>query len=166
MKKMLYCCNVDESSLQGNKYTDMVKDLAKKEKAEVVIICGKLESEIAGLETQVERDEFLQSAGIEESGLTKLIRSAYKLLDLKTYFTAGEKEVRAWTFPDGFKAPQAAGIIHTDFERGFIRAEVYHCDDLFHYGSEVKVKEAGKFRVEGKEYVVKDGDVMHFRFNV
>jgi len=166
MKKMLYCCNVDENSLNGNKYTQMVDELAKKEKAEVVIICGKLESEIASLETQAERDEFLQSAGIEESGLTKLIRSAYKLLDLKTYFTAGEKEVRAWTFPEGYKAPQAAGIIHTDFERGFIRAEVYHCDDLFHYGTEAKVKEAGKFRVEGKEYTVKDGDVMHFRFNV
>ncbi len=166
MKKMLYCCNVDENSLNGNKYTQMVDELAKKEKAEVVIICGKLESEIASLETQAERDEFLQSAGIEESGLTKLIRSAYKLLDLKTYFTAGEKEVRAWTFPEGYKAPQAAGIIHTDFERGFIRAEVYHCDDLFHFGTEGKVKEAGKFRVEGKEYTVKDGDVMHFRFNV
>ncbi len=166
MKKMLYCCNVDESSLNGNKYTQTVQDLANKEKAEVVIICGKLESEIASLETQVERDEFLQSAGIEESGLTKLIRSAYKLLDLKTYFTAGEKEVRAWTFPDGYKAPQAAGVIHTDFERGFIRAEVYHCDDLFHLGAEQKVKEAGKFRVEGKEYLVKDGDIMHFRFNV
>lgn len=166
MKKMLYCCNVDENSLNGNKYTKMVDELAQKEKAEVIIICGKLESEIASLETQIERDEFLQSAGIEESGLTKLIRSAYKLLDMKTYFTAGEKEVRAWTFPDGYKAPQAAGVIHTDFERGFIRAEVYHCDDLFHYGAESKVKEAGKFRVEGKEYIVKDGDVMHFRFNV
>lgn len=166
MKQMLYCCNVDETALAGNKYTQMVQELANKEKAEVVIICGKLESEIASLETQVERDEFLSSAGIEESGLTKLIRSAYKLLGLKTYFTAGEKEVRAWTFPEGYKAPQTAGIIHTDFERGFIRAEVYHCDDLFHFGSETKVKEAGKFRVEGKEYVVKDGDVMHFRFNV
>ena len=166
MKKMLYCCNVDENSMNGNAYTKKVEDLAKKEKAEMVIICGKLESEIASLETQVERDEFLESAGIKESGLSRLIKSGYKLLDLKTYFTAGEKEVRAWTFPDGYKAPQAAGVIHTDFEKGFIRAEVFHCDDLFHYGSEAKVKEAGKFRVEGKEYVVKDGDIMHFRFNV
>jgi len=166
MKQMLYCCNVDENSLAGNKFTKLVQELADKEKAEVVIICGKLESEIASLETQIERDEFLSSAGIAESGLTKLIRSAYKLLGLKTYFTAGEKEVRAWTFPDGYKAPQTAGVIHTDFERGFIRAEVYHCEDLFSYGSEAKIKEAGKFRVEGKEYVVKDGDVMHFRFNV
>jgi GTP-binding protein YchF len=166
MKKMLYCCNVDENSLGGNSLTAKVQEIADKEKAEVVIICGKLESEIASLETQVERDEFLKSAGIEESGLTKLIRSAYKLLGLKTYFTAGEKEVRAWTFPGGYKAPQAAGIIHTDFERGFIRAETYHCEDLFHFGSELKVREAGKFRVEGKDYAVKDGDVMHFRFNV
>lgn len=166
MKKMLYCCNVDEGSLSGNAHTKKVEELAKKENAGVVIICGKLESEIASLETQAERDEFLKSVGIEESGLTKLIKAAYKLLGLKTYFTAGEKEVRAWTFPDGYKAPQAAGIIHSDFERGFIRAETYNCEDLFQYGSELKVREAGKFRIEGKEYLVKDGDVMHFRFNV
>jgi GTP-binding protein YchF len=166
LKKMLYCCNVDENSLEGNAHTAKVMEQAAKEHAEVVIICGKLESEIAALETQVERDEFLASAGIKESGLSQLIRAGYKLLELRTYFTAGVKEVRAWTFAEGYKAPQCAGIIHTDFEKGFIRAEVYHCDDLFHYGSELKLKEAGKLRVEGKEYLVKDGDVMHFRFNV
>lgn len=166
MKKVLYCCNVDENSLAGNEYTKLVSEFAKKENSEVIIICGSLESEIAALETQAERDEFLQSAGIEESGLSKLIRSGHHLLELKTYFTAGEKEVRAWTFIAGTKAPQAAAIIHTDFERGFIKAEVYNCNDLFQYGSEQKVKEAGKFRVEGKEYVVQDGDIMHFRFNV
>lgn len=165
-KKVMYCCNVDENSLAGNKYTELVKNYAAKEGSEVIIVSGKLESEIAALETQVERDEFLASAGIKESGLTKMIRAGYKLLGLKTYFTAGEKEVRAWTFVAGAKAPQAAAIIHSDFEKGFIRAEVYHCNDLFEYKSELKVKEAGKFRVEGKEYIVQDGDIMHFRFNV
>ncbi len=167
IKKQIYCCNVDENSIgTDNDYVKKVKEYAEKNGSEVVTICGKLESEISLLETAEERNEFLQSMGLEESGLSQLIRKSYSLLGLKTYFTAGEKEVRAWTFKDGFTAPQAAGIIHTDFERGFIRAQVYHCDDLFELKTEAKVKEAGKIRVEGKEYIVKDGDIMHFLFNV
>lgn len=167
LKKVLYACNVDEDAiLTGNEYVNKVKEIAAREGAEVMAICGKLESEIAALETAEEKKAFLQDVGIERSGLEQLIQSAYKMLGLRTYFTAGKKEVRAWTFHEGDRAPQAAGVIHTDFEKGFIRAEVYHCDDLFALGSEAKVKEAGKFRIEGKEYVVKDGDVMHFRFNV
>jgi ribosome-binding ATPase len=166
-KPVLYCCNVNEEALEGgNQYTELVAQMAAKEGAEVVIICGKLESEISALGTEAERKEFLESAGIDESGLAKMIRKAYHLLGLRTYFTAGEKELRAWTFSSGMKAPQCAGVIHTDFEKGFIRAEVYHVDDLLTLGSEQKVKEAGKLRVEGKEYVAKDGDIMHFRFNV
>jgi len=129
-------------------------------------ICGKIESEIAALESKEEKEAFLKDIGIEESGLSKMIRAGYEMLDMKTYFTAGVKEVLAWTFPKGSKAPQAAGIIHTDFERGFIKAEIYHCNDLFQYGAESKVREAGKIRMEGKEYALKDGDVIHFRFNV
>jgi len=167
LKEMLYVCNVDEECIEDdNAYVTAVKELAKKEKAGVVKICGKIESEIAELDTVEEKKEFLSDMGLEESGLDGLVREGYKLLGLKTYFTAGEKEVRAWTFDDGMKAPQCAGIIHTDFERGFIKADVYHCDDLFELGAESKLKEAGKLRMEGKEYVVKDGDVMHFRFNV
>jgi GTP-binding protein YchF len=167
MKKVLYLCNVDEDCVEGdNDYVKSVRELAAKEDAEVSIICGKLESEIASLETEEEKAEFLEAAGLEESGLQALTRTAYDMLGLRTYFTAGEKEVRAWTFNAGDKAPAAAGVIHTDFERGFIKAEIYHCDDLFNLGTEQKVKEAGKFRVEGKEYEVKDGDVIHFRFNV
>lgn len=167
MKKVIYLCNVDEEGLiKDNDHVMAVKEYAKNENSEVQIICGKLESEIASLETLEEKKEFLEAAGIEESGLDKLTRAAYNMLGLKTYFTAGVKEVRAWTFEDGFKAPQCAGVIHTDFERGFIKAEVFHFDDLIKYGSESKVKEAGKFRIEGKEYLVKDGDIMHFRFNV
>ena len=167
MKKVLYLCNVDEAGLTGdNDHVKAVRSYAKNENSEVQIICGKLESEIASLETLEEKKEFLEAAGIEESGLDKLTRAAYHMIGLKTYFTAGVKEVRAWTFEDGFKAPQCAGVIHTDFERGFIKAEVFHYNDLIQYGSEAKVKEAGKFRVEGKEYVVQDGDIMHFRFNV
>ena len=167
MKKVIYLCNVDEAGLsEDNEHVKAVKAYAQAEGSEVMKICGKLESEIASLETLEEKKEFLEAAGIEESGLDKLTRAAYNMLGLKTYFTAGVKEVRAWTFHDGFKAPQCAGIIHTDFERGFIKAEVFSFDDLMTYGSEAKVKEAGKFRVEGKEYVVKDGDIMHFRFNV
>ena len=167
MKKVIYLCNVDEEGLQkDNDHVKAVKEYAKNEGSEVMVIRGKLESEIASLETLEEKAEFLEAAGIEESGLDKLTRAAYNMLGLKTYFTAGVKEVRAWTFHDGMKAPQCAGIIHTDFERGFIKAEVFHYNDLIQYGSEAKVKEAGKFRVEGKEYVVKDGDIMHFRFNV
>ncbi len=166
-KKVIYVCNVDENGLDGNNdYVSAVKKIAQEEHSEVIVLCGKLEAEISLLETEEERAEFLAAANIKQSGLEQLIIKAYETLGLKTYFTAGEKEVRAWTFHDGFKAPQAAGIIHSDFERGFIRAEVYHCDDLFLYGTETKVKDSGKFRVEGKEYVVRDGDIMHFRFNV
>lgn len=167
MKKLLYVCNVDEANIKSeNEYVKKVRAIAQKEGAEVITICGKIESEIAALESAEEKKEFLKDIGIEESGLSKLIRSAYNILGMKTYFTAGVKEVRAWTFPNGAKAPQAAGVIHSDFERGFIKAEIYHCNDLFELGAEAKVKEAGKFRMEGKEYVVQDGDVIHFRFNV
>jgi GTP-binding protein YchF len=167
MKKMLYVCNVDEANiLEENEHVKKVREIAAKEGAGVITICGKIESEIAALETKEEKEDFLKDIGIEESGLSKMIRAGYDMLDMYTYFTAGVKEVRAWTFPKGAKAPQAAGVIHSDFERGFIKAEIYHCSDLFTLGSEAKVKEAGKLRVEGKEYVVKDGDVIHFRFNV
>ncbi len=167
MKKQVYVCNVDEEALKsGNKYIDIVKNYAEKEGSIAIPICGKLESEIASLETMEERREFLKEAGLEESGLTKLIYSSYNLLGLRTYFTAGEPEVRAWTFNAGDKAPKAAAVIHTDFEKGFIRAEVYHYNDLLKYGTEQKVKEAGKLRIEGKDYLVQDGDIMHFRFNV
>ncbi len=167
MKKMLYVCNVDEDSiLEDNEHVKKVKELAKKDNSDVITICGKIESEIASLESKEEKAAFLSDIGITESGLSKMIKAGYEMLEMKTYFTAGVKEVRAWTFPKGAKAPQAAAVIHTDFEKGFIKAEVFHCDDLFQYGSEAKVKEAGKFRIEGKEYEVKDGDIMHFRFNV
>ena len=167
LKKVLYVCNVDEDSIsEDNDYVKIVKEQAEKEDAKVVKICGKIESEIASLDTQEEKNEFLESIGIEESGLSILIRAGYEMLDLATYFTAGVKEVRAWTFKVGDKAPQAAGVIHTDFEKGFIRAEVFHYEDLVEFKTEQKVKEAGKFRLEGKEYIVQDGDVMHFRFNV
>ncbi len=167
MKKVLYVCNIDESALhEDNKYVLMVKEIADKEGARVVKICGQLEAEIAELETDEEKEEFLKDAGLEESGLSHLIHEGYAMLGLRTYFTAGEIEVRAWTFKDGDKAPQAAGVIHTDFEKGFIKAEVYHCNDLFELKTEANIKSKGKLRIEGKEYVVKDGDVMHFRFNV
>lgn len=167
LKKQIYCCNVDENSIgEDNDYVKQVKEIANKNGSDVIVICGKLESEISELETDEEKADFLSSVGLEESGLDKMIRAAYHSLDLQTYFTAGEKEVRAWTFKRGFTAPQTAGIIHSDFERGFIRAEVYHCNDLFELGSEAKIKDAGKLRIEGRDYIVKDGDVMHFRFNV
>ncbi len=167
LKKQLYVCNVDEESVvSGNSFVDEVKKLAESEGSEAIAICGKLEAEIASFETQEEKDEFLNDAGLEESGLVKLIHAGYKLLGLRTYFTAGEPEVRAWTFNNGDKAPRAAGVIHTDFEKGFIKAEVFHYDDLLEYGTEQRVKSAGKLRIEGKEYTVKDGDIMHFRFNV
>lgn len=167
LKPVLYLCNIDEGGItEENENVKKVKEYAKETSASVLTICGKLESEISALETEEDKAEFLEAAGLSETGLDRLTVEAYEMLGLKTYFTAGEKEVRAWTFNDGYKAPQAAGIIHTDFERGFIKAEVYHCDDLFELQSEQKVKEAGRFRVEGKEYIVKDGDVIHFRFNV
>ncbi|GIZ14562.1 redox-regulated ATPase YchF [Capnocytophaga catalasegens] len=166
-KPILYVCNVDEkSAVSGNKHVDAVKEAIKNENAEIIILAVATEADIAELESYEERQMFLQDLGLDEPGASKLIRAAYKLLNLQTYFTAGVKEVRAWTITIGDTAPQAAGVIHSDFERGFIRAEVIAYTDFVHYGSEAKVKEAGKMRVEGKEYIVKDGDVMHFRFNV
>lgn len=167
LKPQIYVCNVDEEAISAeNRYVQQVKDIAAQEEAEVLTICGKLESEIAALETEEEKAEFLESAGLEESGMNRLIHTGYSMLGLRTFFTAGPKEDRAWTFHAGDTAPQAAGVIHSDFERGFIKAEVYHCDDLFEYRSEQKVREAGKLRIEGKGYKVQDGDVMHFKFNV
>ena len=166
-KPVMYLCNVDEASVKsGNQYVEQVKEAVKDENAEVLVIGAKIESDITELETYEERQMFLEELGLEEPGVNRLIRSAYKLLDLDTYFTAGEKEVRAWTVRKGSTAPQAAGVIHTDFEKGFIRAEVMKYDDFVALGSENAVKEAGKFKVEGKEYIVQDGDIMHFRFNV
>ena len=166
-KPVLYVCNVDEASAStGNQYVERVREVAQKEGAEVLVIAAKIESEIAEFETYEERQMFLAEIGLEESGVARLIKSAYALLKLKTYFTAGVQEVRAWTFRDGWKAPQCAGVIHTDFEKGFIRAEVIKYEDYLAYGSEAAVKEAGKMGVEGKDYIVQDGDIMHFRFNV
>ena len=166
-KPVMYVCNVDEgSAVSGNKFVDQVKEAVKNEGAEVIVLAVGTEADITELEDYEERQMFLQDIGLDEPGSAKLIRGAYKLLNLQTYFTAGVKEVRAWTIPIGSTAPQAAGVIHTDFEKGFIRAEVIAYEDFVSYGSEAKVKEAGKMKVEGKEYVVKDGDVMHFRFNV
>ncbi len=166
-KPVLYVCNVDEEgAVSGNAYVDKVKEAVKNENAEVIVLAVGIEADITELETFEERQLFLEDLGLEEPGSAKMIRSAYKLLKLQTYFTAGVKEVRAWTIPIGATAPQAAGVIHSDFEKGFIRAEVIAYEDFVSFGSEAKVKEAGKMRVEGKEYIVKDGDVMHFRFNV
>ncbi|CAN5286849.1 redox-regulated ATPase YchF [soil metagenome] len=166
-KPVMYVCNVDEkAATTGNKFVDQVKEAVKDENAEVLVLAVGTEADITELEDYEERQMFLQDIGLDEPGSAKLIRSAYRLLNLQTYFTAGVKEVRAWTIPIGSSAPQAAGVIHTDFEKGFIRAEVIGYDDFVSFGSEAKVKEAGKMKVEGKEYIVKDGDVMHFRFNV
>ena len=166
-KPILYVCNVDEASIKGgNKYVDQLKEAVKKENAEILIISANAEAEIAELDDFEERQMFLEDLGITESGVSKLIKKAYSLLNLETYFTAGKIEVRAWTYPKGTKAPQAAGVIHTDFEKGFIRAEVIKYNDFIELGSEAAVKEAGKMSVEGKEYIVEDGDIMHFRFNV
>ena len=167
MKPVIYVCNVDEDSIgSDNEYVKIVKEIAEKEGSQCISICGKIESEIASLESAEERQEFLESVGLSESGLNPLIRAAYKTLGLRTFFTAGKDEDRAWTFREGAKAPECAGIIHSDFEKGFIKAEVYNAEDLFKYGSELKVKEAGKLRLEGREYVVQDGDIMFFKFNV
>lgn len=166
-KPVMYVCNVDEkSAATGNKYVDMVREAVKDENAEILVVAARTEADIAELETYEDRQMFLEEVGLKESGVARLIRSAYSLLNLQTYFTAGVQEVRAWTFEKGWKAPQCAGVIHTDFEKGFIRAEVIKFDDYINYGSETAVKEAGKLSVEGKEYVVQDGDIMHFRFNV
>jgi GTP-binding protein YchF len=166
-KPVLYVCNVDEgSAVKGNDYVNKVREAVKDEHAEVIVLAVGTEADINELDDYEERQMFLADAGLEEPGAAKLIRSAYKLLNQQTYFTAGVKEVRAWTVNVGATGPQAAGVIHTDFEKGFIRAEVIAYEDYVAYGTEAKVKEAGKMRVEGKQYIVKDGDVMHFLFNV
>lgn len=166
-KPVMYVCNVDEASAaSGNPYVEKVKEAVSNENSEVLVLAVGTEADITELETYDERQLFLEDIGLKEPGSAKLIRGSYNLLNLETYFTAGEKEVRAWTIHKGSTAPQAAGVIHTDFEKGFIRAEVISYDDYVQYGSEAKVKEAGKMRVEGKDYVVQDGDVIHFRFNV
>ena len=166
-KPVLYVCNVDDASaVDGNKYVDAVREAIADENAQMLIVAAQTEADIAELDTYEERQEFLNEIGLEESGVARLIRAAYALLNLQTFFTAGSDEVRAWTFMRGAKAPQCAGVIHTDFEKGFIRAEVIKYDDYVAYGGEQGVKEAGKLGVEGKEYVAQDGDIMHFRFNV
>jgi len=166
-KPVMYVCNVDEASVvNGNAHVDAVKNAVKDEDAEVLVLGVGIEADIASLETFEERQLFLDDLGLSSPGVSRLIRSAYRLLKLQTYFTAGVKEVRAWTIEEGMKAPQAAGVIHTDFEKGFIRAEVIGYDDYITLRSEAAAKEAGKLHIEGKEYIVKDGDVMHFRFNV
>lgn len=166
-KPVLYVCNVDEqSAVNGNDYVDRIRAIAESENAELLVIAAKTESDIAEFETFEERSVFLEELGLKESGVSRLIRAAYALLGLETFFTTGSDETRAWTFKKGMKAPQCAGVIHTDFEKGFIRAEVIKYDDYVSLGSEAAVKEKGKLSIEGKEYVVQDGDIMHFRFNV
>ncbi len=165
IKKVLYIANVSEEGFEENPHLDAVRELAAAEGAEVVPVCAAIEMELASLEEE-ERAEFLQEMGLEEPGLNRVVRAGYRLLGLQTYFTAGVKEARAWTIPVGATAPQAAGVIHTDFERGFIRAEVIAYEDFIAHGGEQGAKEAGRLRLEGKEYVVQDGDVIHFRFNV
>ncbi|MCE2740898.1 MAG: redox-regulated ATPase YchF [Sphingobacteriales bacterium] len=167
LKPVMYVCNVDEGSvISGNEHVEKVKEAVKDENAQVIVISAAIEADIAQLESYEDRMAFLNDLGLSESGVAKLIHAAYSLLNLITYFTAGVQEVRAWTIHKGDKAPQAAGVIHTDFERGFIKAEVIHLNDYLHYGSESACREAGKLSMEGKEYVVVDGDVMHFKFNV
>jgi GTP-binding protein YchF len=167
VKPVLYVCNVDEASVKtGNNHTAALIEAVKDEQAEVMLITAAMEADIAAMDSFEDRQAFLADIGLEEPGVNKLIRSAYKLLDLQTYFTAGVKEVRAWTITRGMSAPQAAGVIHTDFEKGFIKAEVISYNDFIHFGSEAACRDNGKIRIEGKEYIVADGDVMHFRFNV
>ncbi len=166
-KPVMYVCNVDDTSaVDGNNYVEAVREAIKEEDAQLLIVAARTESEIAELDTYEERQEFLQEMGLDESGVSRLIRAAYALLDLQTYFTAGPDEVRAWTFLRGSKAPKCAGIIHTDFEKGFIRAEVIKYDDYVSLGGEKGARDAGKLSSEGKEYIVQDGDIMHFLFNV
>ena len=166
-KPVLYVCNVDEAAAKGgNAYSARVEEIAREENAEVLVIAARTEEDIASLETYEDKQMFLDELGLEESGVNRLIKKAYALLDLETFITAGEMEVKAWTYRRGWKAPQCAGVIHTDFEKGFIRAEVIKYEDYISYGSEAAVREAGKMGIEGKEYVVQDGDIMHFRFNV
>lgn len=168
MKPTLYVANVDEDSVEAgtNNYVEVVKKYAAEEKSEVVVICGKFEADLAEITEEADRKEFMESVGLKESGLAVLARKAYHLMGLRTFFTGGPDECRAWTIHNGDKAPQAAGVIHTDFEKGFIKAEAYTIDDLRKYGSEAEIKAAGKYRQEGKEYVVQDGDVLFFKFNV
>ena len=164
---MLYVCNVDEgSAVSGNEHVERVREAVAPEGAEILVVAAQTEADIAELETYEERQEFLKDVGLEESGVNRLIKAAYKLLDLETFITAGEVEVHAWTYKRGWKAPQCAGVIHTDFEKGFIRAQVIKYEDFIKYGSESAVREAGLLHIEGKEYVVQDGDIMHFLFNV
>ncbi|HID00752.1 MAG TPA: redox-regulated ATPase YchF [Piscirickettsiaceae bacterium] len=165
IKPMMYIANVNEDGFDNNPHLDAVRELAQKEGSPVVPVCAAIEAEIAELD-EAEKVDFLQEMGLEEPGLNRVIRAGYDLLGLQTYFTAGEKEVRAWTVKKGATAPEAAGVIHTDFQKGFIRAEVIAYEDFIHYGGEQGAKEAGKMRLEGKEYIVQDGDIMHFRFNV
>jgi GTP-binding protein YchF len=172
-KPQLYVCNVDEATMRsiakgkgGNAYVDTVQKRAAAEGSEAVIICGKFEAELADVDDPAEKRAFLEELGLAGSGLGALVHAAYRLLGLRTFFTAGADECRAWTVHAGDSAPRAAGVIHTDFEKGFIKAEVYSYDDIVKYGSETKIKEAGKYRIEGKEYIVQDGDVMFFKFNV
>ncbi|MER3499148.1 MAG: redox-regulated ATPase YchF [Chitinophagaceae bacterium] len=166
-KPVLYVANVDEASMHtGNKFSEALKEAVKNENAQVIVMNNSIEAQIAEMENEDDRKMFMEEYGMKEPALNRLIRSAYKLLNLLTYFTAGVQEVRAWTIYEGWKAPQAAGVIHTDFEKGFIKAEVISYDDFVQYGSEAACRDAGRLRIEGKEYVVKDGDVMHFRFNV
>ena len=166
-KPVLYVCNVDENSAkEGNEYSKKVEAIAAEEGAEAMIIAAKTEEDIASLESYEDKKMFLDELGLTESGVNRLINKAYHLLNLQTFITAGEMEVKAWTYHKGWKAPQCAGVIHTDFEKGFIRAEVIKYDDYITYGSEAKIREAGKLSIEGKEYEVQDGDIMHFRFNV
>lgn len=167
IKPVLYVANVDEASMHtGNKYSQMLQDAVKSEQAEVIIMNNNIEAQIQEMEAEEDRQMFMEEYGMKEPALDRLIHSAYKLLNLATYFTAGVQEVRAWTIHQGWKAPQAASVIHTDFEKGFIKAEVISYDDFVKYGSEAAARDAGRLRIEGKEYIVKDGDVMHFRFNV
>ncbi|MDR2403653.1 MAG: redox-regulated ATPase YchF [Spirochaetaceae bacterium] len=168
LKPQLYVCNVDEGGVRaaGNPYVEAVKRRAAAEGSEAVVICGKFEAELAGLDDEAEKLAFLEELGLKESGLDALVHAAYRLLGLRTFFTAGEDECRAWTIHAGDNAPKAAGVIHTDFEKGFIKAEVYSFNDIVLYGTEAKIREAGKYRIEGKDYIVQDGDVMFFKFNV
>ena len=166
-KPVMYVCNVDEeSAATGNAYVERVRESVSDEDAEILVVAAKTEADIAELETYEDRQMFLEEVGLEESGVNRLIKSAFRLLNLETFITAGEMEVKAWTYHKGWKAPQCAGVIHTDFEKGFIRAEVIKYEDYIRYGSEAAVRDAGKLNVEGKDYIVQDGDIMHFRFNV
>ncbi len=167
LKPVIYVCNVDDKSVvTGNNHTEAVKEAVKTENAEILLVSAQIESEIAVMESYEDRQMFLEDLGLSESGVARLIKSTYRLLNLATYFTAGVQEVRAWTITKGMLAPQAAGVIHTDFEKGFIRAEVIKYDDFIKYGSEAACRDNGKLAVQGKDYVVEDGDIMHFRFNV